>query len=83
MALQETSKLSQRTLRRGCQLLMAWALASLLAPPPLHAYIDPLSGSLILQVLAAGLFAFVFTMKRSWQWLGGRWQALRRSLRKP
>ena len=39
-------------------------------------YIDPLSGSIILQVLAAGALAFVFTMKRSWRWLAGRWQAL-------
>ena len=40
-------------------------------------YIDPISGSIILQVLAAGVLSFVFTMKRSWRWLGGRWQALR------
>jgi len=40
-------------------------------------YIDPLSGSILLQVLAAGALSFVFTMKRSWRWLGGCLQALR------
>ena len=45
-------------------------------------YIDPLSGSVILQVLAAGVLSFVFTMKRSWRWLTGRFQALVGSLRR-
>lgn len=45
-------------------------------------YIDPLSGSIILQVLAAGALSFVFTMKRPWRWLGGRWQALRGVLKR-
>jgi hypothetical protein len=45
-------------------------------------YIDPLSGSVILEVLAAGALSLVFTMKRSWQWLGGRWRALRGVLRR-
>jgi hypothetical protein len=38
----------------------------LISPLPLYGYIDPLSGSIILQVLAAGLFAGLLTMKRFW-----------------
>jgi hypothetical protein len=40
-------------------------------------YIDPISGSIILQVLAAGVLSFVFTMKRSWRWLGARVSSIR------
>ena len=32
-----------------------------------HAYIDPGSGSLLIQILFAGLFAFLFTAKLFWQ----------------
>ena len=45
-------------------------------------YIDPLSGSIVLQVLAAGAFACVFTVKRTWGWLGSRFQFLRDNLRR-
>lgn len=67
---------------RSVDLLLALLVASLLAPRSAHAYVDPLSGSLILQVLAAGVLSFVFTMKRSWRWLGARWQSLRESFRR-
>jgi hypothetical protein len=40
---------------------------SLLVPGPAAAYIDPLSGSILLQVLAAGFFATAFTVKRFWR----------------
>lgn len=40
---------------------------SLLVPVPAAAYIDPLSGSILLQVLAAGFFAAAFTAKRVWR----------------
>lgn len=62
--------------------LTALFVAGVVCPPPAAAYIDPLSGSIILQVVAAGVLSFVFTMKRSWRWLGGRWQALRQALRR-
>lgn len=62
--------------------LTALFLAALIFPSPAAAYIDPLSGSIILQVVAAGVLSFVFTIKRSWQWLGGRWLALRQALRR-
>jgi len=45
--------------------LLAWAVL----PVPFAgtlAYIDPLSGSIILQVLAAGALAASFTAKRIW-----------------
>ena len=32
-----------------------------------HAYIDPASGSLLIQVLFAGLFGFIFAAKLFWQ----------------
>lgn len=67
---------------RTSALLAALGLAALIFPPQAAAYIDPLSGSIILQVIAAGVLSFVFTMKRSWQWLGGRWQAFRQTLRR-
>jgi len=38
----------------------------LLVPAPAHAYIDPVSGSIILQVVAAGALAASFTLKRFW-----------------
>lgn len=67
---------------RWVGLLAGLLVTSLAVPQSAHAYIDPLSGSLILQVLAAGILSFVFTMKRSWRWLGARWQSLRGSLRR-
>ena len=45
-------------------------------------YIDPLSGSIVLQVIAAGALSLVFTMKRSWRWFGARWQSLRAVLKR-
>jgi hypothetical protein len=42
--------------------LSSWAVVF---PPPAHAYVDPVSGSIILQVLAAGALAAAFTFKRS------------------
>ena len=60
---------------------LALLLAGLITPDPLNAaYIDPLSGSVILQVLAAGVFSMVFTMKRTWRWLGSRLGSIRNRL---
>jgi hypothetical protein len=65
------------------RLFLAVSAIALVVPRPAHAsYVDPLTGSIILQVLAAGALSLVFTMKRSWRWLGGRWNALRESLRR-
>lgn len=48
-----------------------WLLAllgafSLAAPPPAHAYIDPLSGSIAFQVVVAAILGLVFTVKHWW-----------------
>lgn len=49
------------------RLLSALLLASVLAPGAVHAmalaYIDPLSGSVLLQVIAAGVLGAIFTTK--------------------
>jgi hypothetical protein len=36
------------------------------APHPAHAYIDPGTGSYLLQLLIGGLFAAAFTLKAFW-----------------
>jgi hypothetical protein len=41
-------------------------LVSLASPTPAHAYIDPLSGSVVLQVAAAGVFGAMFTFRSWW-----------------
>jgi hypothetical protein len=45
-------------------LAAALVLGSLIFPAPAYAYIDPVSGSIILQVVAAGALAAVFTFKK-------------------
>lgn len=48
--------------------LAAWAFSVLLlVPAPAHGYIDPISGSIILQVVAASALAGLFTIKRFWR----------------
>lgn len=41
------------------------AAGALVVPAPAAAYIDPVSGSVLLQVIVAGALAFTFSMKRS------------------
>jgi hypothetical protein len=41
-------------------------LASLIAPPPAHAYVDPLSGSVVFQVIVAAGLGALFTVRRWW-----------------
>ena len=36
------------------------------APPPAHAYIDPLSGSIVFQVIIAGALGALLTVRRWW-----------------
>lgn len=50
---------------------LAALLTVVLVPAPAHAYIDPASGSLVLQVVAAGVLAALLTMKRIWRKLAG------------
>ena len=51
---------------RIVRVLVAIVVASLLAPLPAHAYIDPLSGSIVFQVLIAGLLGALLTVRRWW-----------------
>ena len=54
------------------------AVALLLgAIAPAHAYIDPGSGSYMLQLAMAGLMAIVFSVKMSWQRLRANVSGLR------
>ncbi|HUP00834.1 MAG TPA: hypothetical protein VM737_04850 [Gemmatimonadota bacterium] len=49
------------------RLTFAFLLASALAPASVYGYIDPLSGSAILQALAAGVLAGLFMLRSYWQ----------------
>lgn len=51
---------------RSAQLFGLLVLFMVLAPSPAHAYIDPLSGSVIFQVVVAGLLAASFTLRTFW-----------------
>lgn len=45
-------------------LMLCWQL---LAPRPAAAYIDPLSGSIVVQVIAAAALGAAVGVRRSWQ----------------
>jgi hypothetical protein len=46
---------------------LAFAVAALaLFPRTAHAYVDPTSGSLVLQIVAAGVLGAVLTIKQWW-----------------
>lgn len=57
--------------RRITRALMVLVGISILAPPPVYGYIDPLSGSIILQVVAAGLLGATITVRRFWSSIRG------------
>jgi hypothetical protein len=52
----------------------------LIMPPLAMAYLDPISGSIILQVLAAGFLAAAATFRRSRQWLSDLFSRLTRKV---
>ena len=47
--------------------LSLFVFLSLVAPQPAHAYLDPGTGSVILQVLVAGALGAAFTIKLWWR----------------
>lgn len=47
-----------------CRLLVALLAAHVLTPSAAHAYIDPVSGSVILQALLAGALGVLLSVKR-------------------
>jgi hypothetical protein len=53
------------------------ALVSILAPGRAYAYVDPATGSIVIQVLVAGVLGAAFTAKQWW----GRAAAAARQLR--
>lgn len=53
--------------RAGLRLGICLLLASVVVPEPAYGYIDPISGSIILQVVAAGFLAAVFSIKGLWR----------------
>lgn len=52
--------------RRVAAVLFVVAASSVLVPPPAHAYLDPISGSVLLQVIVAGVLAVSLGAKRRW-----------------
>ncbi len=46
--------------------ILLFALLSLLIPSVAHAYLDPGTGSYVLQILLAGIVAAVFAVKVFW-----------------
>jgi hypothetical protein len=63
--------------RRVLRLLCFLTMISMLVPGRAHAYIDPSTGSLLIQVLIAGALGAAFTAKQWW----GRAAAAARQLR--
>ena len=51
---------------RVLRLLGFLTLVSILAPGRAHAYVDPATGSMVIQVLVAGALAAAFTVKQWW-----------------
>lgn len=46
--------------------LAVMGLLLVIAPPAAHAYIDPMSGSIVFQVVVAGVLAALLTVRRWW-----------------
>lgn len=62
---------------RALRLALTMLALSLVVPRPAAAYIDPMSGSILLQVVAASFLATAFTVKRVWR---GAAEGVRRRL---
>ena len=52
-------------------LLVALAVCHVVAPTRAWAYLDPITGSIVLQVLAAGFIAAMATFHRTRVWIAG------------
>jgi hypothetical protein len=61
----------------GAGLLVAFLSVAVFFPAPVAGYIDPLSGSIILQVVAAGILAGTLTVRRFWTRIRGFISGLR------
>lgn len=56
-----------RYLRFFTTVLVALVLVYLIFPRPVHAYLDPGTGSYVLQLLIAGLLGAAFAVKLFWK----------------
>ena len=54
--------------------LVGLAVFHLSAPTRAWAYLDPITGSIVLQVLAAGIIAAMATLRRTRMWIAGIFQ---------
>lgn len=52
-------------------LLVALAVFHVVVPPRALAYLDPITGSIVLQILAAGFIAAMATFRRARVWVAG------------
>jgi len=69
--------------RRQIAVTLAVVTASyIVAPPPAAAYIDPLSGSIVFQVLAASFMAAYLSFRRFRDYLSGSIRNIMSRLRK-
>ena len=55
------------TALKALQVVMLLWLALLVVPSPAHAYLDPGTGSMLLQLLLGGVAGFVVLMKMGWR----------------
>lgn len=60
-------RILRRLIGRLFALAASVSVVCIICTGPVHAYIDPGTGSYLLQVLAAGLFAAVFTIGVFWK----------------
>ena len=51
-------------------ILLGLLVFHVISPTQAWAYLDPISGSIVLQILAAGFLAGAATFRRSREWLG-------------
>ena len=63
-------------MRFRLQVLISLLLISVVFPSRAYAYIDPMSGSIILQAVAAGLLAALLFFKRFWYRLADAWRRI-------
>lgn len=54
-------------LKRSLNLALAFVLFIFLVPPRVHAYLDPGSGSYLIQIIIASLAGAGFFLKTNWQ----------------
>ena len=52
-------------------ILLGLVVFHVVAPVQALAYLDPITGSIVLQVLAAGFVAAMATFRRTREWFGG------------